>query len=117
MARVRVSLYLGRPERKLGTGKVRLLEAIRAEGSISAAARSMGMAYRHAWEMVDDMNRCFREPVVETSSGGTAGGGATLTPWALELIERFHAIEQATERAIAAEVAVLEGRLRGSRRR
>lgn len=51
MARVRISVYLGEAEHKLGPGKVRLLEAIGEHGSISAAARSMGMAYRHAWEM------------------------------------------------------------------
>ncbi|NNL86529.1 MAG: LysR family transcriptional regulator, partial [Myxococcales bacterium] len=60
-AHVRVTVYLG--DHKIGPGKIELLEAIDEGGSISAAARAMGMAYRHAWEMVDDLNRCFRRPV------------------------------------------------------
>jgi molybdate transport system regulatory protein len=63
----------------LGYGRVVLLERIRQHGSISAAARSMEMSYRHAWELVDSMNRQGREAVVEKSTGGRGGGGAVLT--------------------------------------
>ncbi|WP_457673509.1 winged helix-turn-helix domain-containing protein [Thiolapillus sp.] len=63
----------------LGYGRVVLLERIREHGSISAAARSMEMSYRHAWQLVDSMNRQSREAVVEKSAGGRGGGGAILT--------------------------------------
>ncbi|WP_041069469.1 winged helix-turn-helix domain-containing protein [Thiolapillus brandeum] len=63
----------------LGYGRVVLLERIREHGSISAAARSMQMSYRHAWKLVDSMNRQSRNTVVEKSTGGRGGGGATLT--------------------------------------
>jgi molybdate transport system regulatory protein len=64
----------------LSWGRVALLERIREHGSISAAARSMGMGYRHAWELVDEMNRLGPRKLVEKSVGGVGGGGASLTP-------------------------------------
>lgn len=92
----------------LGPGKIDLLEAVRAEGSISGAARSMGMAYRHAWELVDAMNRAFREPVVVTASGGSAGGGASLTEWGELLVRRYRKIEERAHKAVARELDALE---------
>jgi molybdate transport system regulatory protein len=81
----------------LGPGKVRLLEAIHKTGSISQAGRSLGMSYRRAWLLVDDLNQCFREPVVTTQPGGVRGGGAALTRFGRELIKRYRSIEtQAT---------------------
>jgi molybdate transport system regulatory protein len=111
VARVRLRIYLGEDEHKLGPGKVQLLEAIREHGSISAAARSMGMAYRHAWELVDDLNRCFQSPAVAASTGGRAGGGAEITPLGEELIRRFHAMEKATRRAIGRDLEALDAKL------
>jgi molybdate transport system regulatory protein len=73
---LRVDLGSGRA---LGPGKIRLLEAIEKTGSISQAGRKLGMSYRRAWLLVDDMNRCFREPVVTAQPGGSQGGGAALT--------------------------------------
>ncbi len=65
----------------MGPGKADLLEAIGAHGSISAAGRAMGMSYRRSWQLVDMMNRCWREPLVETAPGNSRhGGGARLTP-------------------------------------
>ncbi len=92
----------------LGPGKIDLLEAVRDEGSISGAARSMGMAYRHAWELVAAMNRAFREPVVTTSSGGSAGGGASLTEAGERLVERYRKIEERAQKAVAHELEALE---------
>jgi len=100
VARVKFAVYLSEDEHKLGPGKVHLLEEIGRCGSISAAARSMGMAYRHAWELVDDLNRCFATPVVSAAIGGRGGGGAKLTPWGQELIERFHSMESAVRRVV-----------------
>lgn len=73
----------------LGYGRVVLLERIRDFGSISAAARSMKMSYRHAWKLVDSMNRQSRSPVVEKSTGGRGGGGAMLTEAGIRAIECF----------------------------
>lgn len=114
MARVRLGIYLGTEECKLGAGKIRLLRAIREHGSISAAARSMGMAYRHAWLMVDELNRCFAEPVVAASIGGRAGGGAALTGWGNELIERFDEIERIARASIERQVDELDQRIAGA---
>ena len=63
---------------RLGPGKIRLLELIGERGSISAAGRGMGMSYRRAWLLVDDLNRCFKEPVVLTQLGGSGGGGGRI---------------------------------------
>jgi molybdate transport system regulatory protein len=87
---LRVDLGSGRA---LGPGKIRLLEAIEKTGSISQAGRKLGMSYRRAWLLVDDMNSCFRDPVIDAQPGGARGGGATLTPFGQELVERYRAIE------------------------
>ena len=107
MARIRIRIYLG-DGHSVGPGKVQLLEAVRQLGSISAAARSMGMAYRHAWELIDDMNQCFRSPVVTGTSGGRAGGGATLTPFGEEVVKRFRAMEKRARKAMARDVEALD---------
>ncbi len=116
MARIRLRVFLGE-EHSLGPGKVQLLEAVRELGSISSAARSMGMAYRHAWELVDDMNRCFRSRVVQTASGGATRGGAKVTAFGDELIRRFRAMERATRAAVAADLAALDAAAAGARER
>lgn len=95
----------------LGPGKVQLLEAVQACGSISAAARSMEMAYRHAWVLIDDLNQLFGAPVIVTATGGRAGGGARLTPLGEEVVRRFRAMERRAERAVAGDVAALETRI------
>jgi molybdate transport system regulatory protein len=79
--------------RALGPGKIRLLEAIEKSGSISQAGRKLGMSYRRAWLLVNDMNNCFRDPVIEAQPGGAHGGGAVLTPFGQKLVERYRAIE------------------------
>src|ERR1700739_2121134 len=87
---LRVDLGSGRA---LGPGKIRLLEAIEETGSISQAGRTLGMSYRRAWLLVDDMNNCFRDGVIEAQPGGVHGGGATLTSFGQQLVERYRAIE------------------------
>lgn len=79
-ARLRLQLrVLLAEEIALGPGKAELLQAIQTTGSISAAGRAMDMSYRRAWLLVDAMNRCFVEPLVDTAKGGSQGGGARLT--------------------------------------
>src|SRR4051812_31435979 len=89
----------------LGPGKVDLLEAIAAEGSISAAARSMGMSYRRAWTLVDAMNASFREALVETATGGSGGGGASVTATGHEVLRRYRSIESRAAALVEAEVS------------
>ncbi len=81
------------PEHAIGPGKIRLLEAIEKSGSISQAGRSLNMSYRRAWVLVDELNRCFSEPVVSASPGGARGGGATLTPFGRDVIAEYRKIE------------------------
>lgn len=76
-------------ETYIGYGRVFLLERIKKYGSISMAARSMDMSYRHAWELVDSMNRLSRKRLVETSTGGRGGGGATVTEEGEQVMELF----------------------------
>lgn len=96
----------------IGPGKAELLRAIRATGSISASAKRLGMSYRRAWLLVDTMNRCFRKPVVSSATGGAGGGGAVVTPFGLEILERFGAMTRAVDRALDPELTRLEKLLR-----
>jgi putative restriction endonuclease len=80
MARIRISIVFECGAR-IGPGKATLLESIRDTGSISAAARDMGMSYKRAWVLLDSMNQAFTEPVVTAAPGGPGGGGAVLTPF------------------------------------
>ena len=77
-----------------GPGKADLLEAIAQTGSISKAAKQMGMSYRRAWQLVDTMNGCFAAPLVETQTGGNQGGGAVLTQNGLQVLALFRKMEQ-----------------------
>ena len=113
--RLRLHIHVGEAH-SLGPGKAALLEAIREAGSISAAARRLGMAYRHAWELVDDLNACFASPVVDAAPGGREGGGARLTPFGEELVARFRAMERAANAAIAPELRALERHRRRRKR-
>lgn len=76
-----------------GPGKADLLIAIQSTGSISAAGKHLGMSYRRAWLLVDAMNRCFQQPLVETATGGSQGGGTRLTPLGLEIMERYQQLQ------------------------
>ncbi len=78
---------------RIGPGKIALLEAIRTTGSISAAARQLGMSYRRAWLLVEELNNAFRHPAVASAVGGRAGGGAVLTPTGEQVIELYRSIE------------------------
>ena len=98
-------------DRAIGPGKIKLLELIGSRGSISAAGREMGMSYRRAWLLVDNLNRCFREPVVAAQTGGVHGGGAALTPLGHAVIEHYRAIETAAFRAGAAHIDALAASL------
>lgn len=102
--------------RALGPGKIRLLEAIEKAGSISQAGRTLGMSYRRAWLLVDDMNHCFRDPVIDAQPGGAHGGGAILTPFGRKLVERYRAIEADALVATRKYLRDLESSLKATRR-
>ena len=106
---------LGAHTPAIGPGKARLVELIASTGSISAAARAMGMSYRRAWLLVAAMNESFREPVVVAETGGRSGGGARVTPFGKRLVERFHAMENKASAAIAADLRAFSRELRKSR--
>jgi molybdate transport system regulatory protein len=78
---------------RIGPGKIALLEAIRTTGSISGAARSIGMSYRRAWLLVEEINRSLREPAVTAETGGARGGGAAITPVGERIVGLYRAIE------------------------
>jgi molybdate transport system regulatory protein len=101
---IRVDLTSGA---RIGPGKVRLLEEIARTGSISAAGRAMKMAYLRAWMLVDAMNKTFG-PVIETSKGGSDGGGASLTKVGKALAAEYHAIEDAAATASRKHLKALE---------
>jgi molybdate transport system regulatory protein len=96
----------------MGPGKARLVAAIDATGSISAAARAMGMSYRRAWQLVDALNESFSQPVVLTATGGRRGGGASVTPFGRQLIRRYRTMENNASAAIAADLAEFSTHLR-----
>jgi molybdate transport system regulatory protein len=77
----------------LGPGKIALLEGIKVRGSLSDAARALGLSYRRAWLLLDSLNKSFDTPATLSAVGGTGGGGATVTPFGLLLIERYRALE------------------------
>ena len=79
-----------------GPGKARLLECIQTEGSISAAGRAMGMSYKRAWSLVEEMNTAFTAPLVESSRGGVSGGGARVTEMGIKVLALYRAIEART---------------------
>ena len=76
----------------IGPGKAALLEAIQAHGSISAAGRALGISYKRCWTLVDEMNRCWRQPLVSTVRGG-ANQGTTLTPAGERILVAYRSLE------------------------
>src|SRR5437764_11339999 len=92
------------PELRLGPGKTRLLEFIASRGSISAAAREMGMSYRRAWLLIEELNGLFPKPLVETATGGSGGGGASLTILGSEVVRLYREIESDANAMIAAKL-------------
>ncbi len=91
----------------LGPGKADLLEAIQAKGSISAAAVHMGMSYKRAWDLVNTMNKSFKQAVVSTSVGGGKGGGAQVTDFGSQVLVQYRTIEDKTTLALKVEMSDL----------
>lgn len=97
------------PERRIGPGKIQLLENIHAEGSIAAAGRAMEMSYKRAWDLVEEINRIGSHAAVERQTGGKNGGGAVLTPFGLSLVARY--LERDAASAVRKELAALRSEI------
>ncbi len=100
--KLKAQLYRG-DDLAMGPGKADLLDAIDEHGSISAAGRRLGMSYRRAWMLVDTMNRCWREPMVDTRSGGGADRGATVTEFGHAVLTAYRKLEHQLESAASGE--------------
>lgn len=103
---------LGARTPAIGPGKAELIERIGKTGSISAAARAMGMSYRRAWQLVEALNHDFRQAVVTTAIGGTRGGGARVTPFGQQIVRQYRALEAKASSAIIADLKRFERQLR-----
>jgi molybdate transport system regulatory protein len=95
----------------LGPGKIALMELISRHGSIMAAGKQMGMSYRRAWLLVQELNDIFREPLVEKQTGGSGGGGARLTTLGRDVVGRYRAIEGAAASSSARDLKALKASL------
>jgi len=93
---------------RIGPGKIALLEAIGATGSISAAARQLGMSYRRAWLLVEEVNAALRQPAVDAATGGRHGGGAVLTAVGRRIIAHYRAIEGLARSSAGKEFRAIE---------
>jgi molybdate transport system regulatory protein len=111
---IRIDLDAGR---RIGPGKIALLENIDSSGSISAAGRAMEMSYKRAWDLVDEVNTMCRQAAVERQTGGKNGGGATLTPFGVSLVARYRKIERDATSAARKELEALRAEIgRGKKR-
>ncbi|KQN04929.1 ModE family transcriptional regulator [Sphingobium sp. Leaf26] len=106
MLKIKIQIYCG-DEIAMGPGKADLLDAIAAEGSISAAGRKQGMSYRRCWLLVDVMNRCWADPLVATSSEG-----ARLTPSGTAILATYRALQASVAGTGLESAAALERLLR-----
>jgi molybdate transport system regulatory protein len=97
---------------RIGPGKIALLQAIAREGSISAAARSLGMSYRRAWRLVEETGEILGVAAVQSKVGGQAGGGAVLTLAGQHLLRQYVALEEAAARAAQPMLKSLQKKLK-----
>jgi len=96
-------IWLGQDgEPVLGDVRIALLEQIDQTGSITQAAKAVGISYKTAWDAVDTMKNLSGEPLVESASGGKGGGGTRLTDSARKLVETYRLVQQEHERFLTA---------------
>ena len=103
----RLSIRIDLPGGRFGPGKAALLRAIAKEGSISGAARMLGMSYARAWSLTEDMNSCFRKRLVETFSGGHRRGGAHLTEYGVQALALYDKITERAAKASARDLTAI----------
>lgn len=109
--KLKAQLYCG-DEPAIGPGKADLLEAIARDGSISAAGRALGMSYRRTWLLVDSMNRCWRDRLVETTAGGGKARGARLTDTGRAVLSAYRSLESRLADAAGETLGTLDAMLR-----
>lgn len=78
----------------LGEGTYGLLEEIRKKRSISAAAKATNMSYRHAWDLIKEVEKHLGEPVIKTQKGGKYGGRSEVTGAGLSLLTSFKKLKK-----------------------
>ena len=100
----------------IGPGKIALLEHIGESGSLSQAARALGMSYRRAWQLLHSLNSCLQEPVTHAQKGGQHGGGSHLTPFGRQLIRAYRTFDAETQRRGARAFRAVGAKLRRARR-
>jgi molybdate transport system regulatory protein len=100
----------------IGPGKIALLEQIGESGSLSQAARALGMSYRRAWQLLASLNACLQEPVTHAQKGGQHGGGSSLTPFGRQLIRAYRAFDAETQRRGARAFRAVGAKVRRTRR-
>ncbi|MDO5612661.1 MAG: LysR family transcriptional regulator [Paracoccus sp. (in: a-proteobacteria)] len=110
LPRIKLRLDYG-PALTLGPGKADLLTGIAELGSISAAGRRMGMSYKRAWSLVEEMNSAFARPLVDSARGGPGGGGAVLTETGAQVLAHFRALESLLVGAGSGDIAAITGML------
>ena len=108
--RVKLRIDFGE-ENAVGPGKIALLERMRDTGSLSQAARELEMSYRRAWQLLDSLNQSFGEPVILTSVGGKGGGGTTITPLGISLIDAYRELERDVTAQVIARFESLTGKV------
>ena len=110
MTTLKLRIYFD--EAMLGPGKAELLQGIRDTGSIAAAGRGMGMSYKRAWMLVEEMNSGWQMPLVESARGGPGGGGAHLTDAGAEVLQLYREVIDRAMAATAEPIARLEQMLK-----
>lgn len=106
MPKVKLSIVFETGAR-IGPEHAALLESVREVGSISAAARAIGIPYKRAWMLLDSLNRAFKEPWSRPPRAAHAAAGATLTPFGADVLERYRRMLAATEAATVDDLALL----------
>ncbi len=100
---------------QLGPGKIRLLELVDTQGSITASAKMMDMTYRRAWLLIDDLNKMFEAPLVETRAGGRGGLNARLSILGRAVVQLYRSLEKEAHETSAVRLDELERHLRKDR--
>ena len=91
----------------IGPGRADLLQFIQETGSIAAAGRRMGMSYKRAWQLAEALNDSFASPLIAANKGGAAGGGATLTPLGISVLQAYRDLHAQALTNGAASLALL----------
>ena len=95
----------------IGHGRVQLLELIGEHGSITRAAKAMGMSYKRAWYLMDEFSSMFADPLIECRHGGSGGGSAEITPFGAELVRQYREMEAKAISTFAKPLASIEKHL------